>query len=233
MKNKKLPGFVTNRAAIAFFQTKVGRLASNWVLQGMLYMNPAEAALKLMTDVILTATFLALHGSTSEPLAWVTALVSAHTVNWIINGQPVALLFHLDWGRKDAARFIGYVEGLHRRLQGQGYIAGAASFGSLSTGKYGERSDIDIRLVLSREPLDRMRAVIFCFKERFRALLFLFPLDLYAFDLHELKRKMKADEVPVVFWDPENHIRTAYAQTLPFKVFQARFRREVLGEETE
>ena len=54
MKEKKLPSFVRNRAVYEFFQSKPGRLLTNWVLQGMLYMNRVEIIFKLLLDIVLT-----------------------------------------------------------------------------------------------------------------------------------------------------------------------------------
>lgn len=229
MKQKKLPGFVKNPLVFAFFQSKVGRIFSNWVLQGMLYMNPVEVAYKLGLDLVLTVLAWMLIAPESVA-GWIAVWLLAHTVNWVINCQPVALLFHLDWGKNDARHFITYIEGLEKRIQGRSYLAAAASFGSLSRGKYSDRSDIDIRVVMQDGILDRLRAANFCFWERLRAALAFFPLDLYAFDLDEMRSKMKSDEVPVVFWDPQGLLVGAYQETVAFPVFRDNFRLNILGE---
>lgn len=230
MKQKKLPGFVKNPLVFAFFQSKVGRIFSNWVLQGMLYMNPVEIAYKLGLDVVLTVIASLLVVRDSSITGWLAAWLLAHTLNWIINGQPVALLFHLDWGKNDARHFIGYIEGLEQRLQGHPYLAAAASFGSLSRGKYSDRSDIDIRVVMQNGILNRLRAANFCFWERLRAALALFPLDLYAFGLEEMRRKMRSDEAPVIFYDPEGLLAGSYPEAVAFPAFRDNFRRSILGE---
>lgn len=230
MKEKKLPSFVRNPAIYRFFQSKPGRLLSNWAMQGMLYMNPVEIIFKLFLDVVLTgAIWITVFGQ-NEPLYWLVSLLLAHTVNWIINCQPVALLMHLDWGRKDARRFIEYIEKLERRVRAKPFIAAAASFGSLSKGKYNEKSDIDIRFVLPDGALARLRLAGYCFSERLRAALHWFPLDLYAFDLDEMKRKMNEDEVPVIFRDPDGLIQEVYSETVDFDAFCSSFRANVLGE---
>ncbi len=232
MKQKKLPGFVKNPLAFAFFQSKVGRIFSNWVLQGMLIMNPVEVAYKLGLDGVLTVILWMLVISDPTAAGWMVAWLLAHTVNWVINCQPVALCFHLDWGKNDARHFISYIEGLEKRIQGRSYLAAAASFGSLSRGKYSDRSDIDIRVVMQGGILDRIRAANFCFWERLRAAFALFPLDLYAFDLEEMRRKMKPDEVPVIFWDPHNLLTRTYQETVAFPAFRDSFRRNILGQAT-
>ena len=230
MKEKKLPPFIRNPVLYDFFQSKPGRLLSNWVLQGMLYMNPVEVAYKLFLDVVMVALLWMVLPLEDEFAHLLTALLAAHTVNWVVNCQPIALLRHLDWGRNDATRFIEYIERMEQRLRGKSYLLAAASFGSLSKGKYKDTSDIDIRVVLGKGLFQRVRAANFCFLERARAAVNRFPLDLYAFDLEEMKRKMNDDEVPVVFMDPKGLIRSNYSETVRFEEFRNRFRREVLGE---
>lgn len=230
MKEKKLPSFIRNRAVYEFFQSKPGRLFTNWVLQGMLYMNRVEIIFKLLLDIVLTVIIWMAIFSQHEFVYWLASLFLAHTLNWIINCQPVALLMHLDWGRNNPRHFIEYVEGLERRIHGKSFIAAAASFGSLSKGKYGDKSDIDIRFVLKDHPLDRIALAGYCVFERMRAAINRFPLDLYAFDLEEMKRKMNVDEVPVIFFDPEGLIKQAYSETVVFNDFRSRFRADVLGE---
>ncbi|HFD79162.1 MAG TPA: nucleotidyltransferase domain-containing protein [Gammaproteobacteria bacterium] len=231
MKEKKLPSFVRNPLMYRFFQSRPGRILSNWVLQGMLYMNPVETGYKLFLDVVMAALIWLLVPIEDNGLRILFSLLVAHTINWLINCQPIALLRHLDWGENDASHFIEYIEGLERRIQGRSYLAAAASFGSLSKGKYSNTSDIDIRVVFADGLLNRLRAAHYCFMERFRAALHRFPLDLYAFDLEEMKSKMNEDEVPVVFTDPQHLIRNTYRETVPFEEFRLRFRKMVLGEE--
>jgi len=230
MKQKKLPSFIRNPWLVEFFQSKPGRVLSNWVLQGMLYMNPVEVAVKLGLDVLLTVLWWLLIGQQPSAMIWLAAWFLAHTTNWLINGQPVAMRRHLDWGRNDPRRFIDYIETLERRLQKQSCLAAAASFGSLSKGGYKDTSDIDLRVVMRPGLVNHLRAAIFCVVERLRAAINWFPLDLYAFDLEELLRKMSREEIPVIFYDPDGMLAQTYKERVSFPVFRADFRRRVLGE---
>jgi hypothetical protein len=230
MKEKKLPQYIRNRLLYSFFQTKIGRITSNWIAQGMLYMNPVEIVYKMVLDLLLTLAIQALIIRNPSIPGWLVAWLAAHTLNWIFNGQLIAMLRHLDWGRNDPVHFIRYIEGLEKRARGKSYLAGVASFGSLSRGGYKQTSDIDIRVLLAAGAVNHLRAAHFCFIERVRAALSLFPLDLYAFDLGELKTKMKPDEVPVIFADPHGMLKGAYGDTVPFTSFDATFRKTVLGE---
>jgi hypothetical protein len=230
MKRKKLPSFIKHPVLVEFFQTKMGRMVSSWLMQGMLYMNKTEIIYKLSLDVIFTFAWWFLAVTIPSVTGWLIAWFLAHTTNWVINGQPVAMCRHFDWGKNDPFRFISYIEKMERRIQNRPYLAAAASFGSLSKGMYKETSDIDIRVVLGKGIIGHIRAANYCFLERARAAASLFPLDLYAFELEEMKHKMNENEVPVIFSDPLGLISNAYRETVPFNVFRQRFRRDILGE---
>ena len=228
MKTKKLPDFVKNRWMFEFFQSRPGRLLSNWVLQGMLHMNPIEIFYKLGLDVIMTLVIVQFLLDPSVPIHWLYAWLIAHTWNWIFNCQPVALLMHMDIGKNNPRKFISYIEGLEKRIKQKSFLAASASYGSLSVGGYKPTSDIDIRVILKDGLFARLRAAHFCFVERFRAFLFAFPLDLYAFTLEELQQKMDPKEPPVVFCDPSGLLEKTYPKLVKFKDFQQYFRYEVL-----
>jgi hypothetical protein len=87
-----------------------------------------------------------------------------------------------------------------------------------------------MRFVLRGGLLQRLRLAGYCLIERLRAAIHGFPLDLYAFDLDEMQRKMNADEVPVIFYDPDSLIGQSYRESVVFNDFRARFRASVLGE---
>jgi hypothetical protein len=228
MKRKKLPGFIKNPLIFEFFQSRPGRILSNWVFQGMLYMNPIEILYKLALDIVMTLAIVQFLLDPSIPVQWIYAWLIAHTLNWIINGQPVALLMHIDIGKNNPRKFISYIEGLEKRIKGKPFLAASASYGSLSVGGYKPTSDIDIRVILKRGLVARLRAAHFCFIERFRAFVFAFPLDLYAFTLEEVQRKMNPKEPPIVFYDPSGLLKKTYPDLVEFEEFRQHFWDEVL-----
>lgn len=227
MKRKKLPSFVKNPLLIEIFQTRPGRVTSNWVLQGMLYMNPVEIVYKLFIDFTLTIFMLLLTEDFSLSGLFI-AVILAHTINWIINGQPVALLMHMDIGKNNALNFINYIEKLERRIGEKNYLAACASYGSLSLGNYKPTSDIDIRIIMKKDLWSKIRAANFCFWERFRAFLAFFPLDLYAFTIEEVQVKMHPKEPPVLFHDPSGILKKTYHELMDFHEFDKIFRENVL-----
>lgn len=224
MKEKKLPPWLKNPYLYRFFQSKTGRIFSNWVLQGMLYMNPIEITYKLALDVIMVWILLALAFAEVTIESIVISFIIAHTINWIINCQPIALVRHLDWGQNDPHKFIEHIEGLHKRIQGKSFLIASASYGSLSRGNYKPTSDIDIRVIMKPGFLNSLRAAHFCFIERVRAAWHRFPLDLYAFTLQEALGKMNPKEPPVIFYDPESALRNSYPEVVGFQEFRTNFR---------
>ena len=227
MKIKKLPGFIKNPIIIAIAQTRIGRIFTNWVLQGMLIMNPIEILYKLFVDVVLMLLLLVATQDFSMLNIIVMFLIS-HTINWIINGQPVALLMHIDIGKNNAENFISYIEKLENRIKNKDYLAACASYGSLSIGNYKPTSDIDIRAIMKPGLGNKIKAANFCFIERVRALLAFFPLDLYALTIDEVQIRMNPKEPPVVFHDPEDILKSTYKELISFEEFDKNFREVVL-----
>ena len=233
MKRKKLPSFISNPILIEIFQSRLGRVFTNWVLQGMLYMNPVEIFYKLVVDVVLTF-LIAFYVIQDMSLTCIgLSLFIAHTINWIINGQPVALLMHIDIGSNNAEYFISYIEKLEKRIKTKKYLAACASYGSLSIGNYNPRSDIDIRIIMKDDMWSKIRAANFCFIERIRAFLAWFPLDLYAFTLEEIPRKMSPKEPPVTFYDPTGILVKTYDELIDFESFRSNFRDVVLPKQVK
>lgn len=181
-------------------------------------MNRYELLYKLLLDAFLTiciGSFVPFSG----PGFWLLAWLLAHTFNAIFNFQPIAVMRHMGLGETDPKDFIDYVSKLHERINGKAFLQGAASYGSLSRGMFKKTTDLDIRFLMVPGVINGIRSSNFAFVERVRALLHRFPLDLYAFTLPELLSKMRRDEIPVVFYDPDGLIRESYKEVLSFQTF--------------
>ena len=81
MKRKKLPAFISNPVLIEIFQTRPGRVFTNWVLQGMLYMNPIEVIYKLLLDLALMSVILFYLMPDFGSVSIMLAFLIAHTIN--------------------------------------------------------------------------------------------------------------------------------------------------------
>jgi hypothetical protein len=224
MKKKKLPGWIQNVHLAGLLQSVPGVLLSYWLFQGMLYMGSRERIFKVLVDILLTVLFW------SFGVSLLMAIILAHTVNMFINGHFFAMLSHIGVGAIEPADFIGYVERLHGRIQRQRFLLGAAAYGSLSKNLFRATSDIDLRVFPGKGSLSWPKAVFWVFRERFRALINSFPLDVYSFDFDSIDAKMKADEPPIIFFDPQGNIAGKYRNHVQFGDFLHDFKATHLHE---
>ena len=76
-------------------RSKWSALTIHWVFQGLLNMDRTERLFKLGADIVLTLVFWAiLRLLMVEYGAVLLALVIAHSVNFIFNGQAPSILLH-------------------------------------------------------------------------------------------------------------------------------------------
>ncbi len=190
-------------------------------------MNPVEIAYKIILDIVMAGLIWVIFFNVATPWNIIIVLAIAHTINWLLNCQPVALMWHLDWGRNNPHDFITHIEGLHERLGNQSYLQASAAYGSLSIGNYKPTSDIDIRVIMRPGIINQLRAANFCFLERVRAAWHRFPLDLYAFTLGEVLRKMNPKEPPILFYDPDGILLKSYPKTVKFEEFTREFHKRL------
>lgn len=178
---------------------------SSYLFQGVVYMDTSERLFKGGTDVVLAALYyLATPRHSDRKRRVVSAILFAHTVNYLLNGQICALLKKFDLLTTSTAQFDYWVQLLRRRTQSHPSIAGAAAFGSLSRGTLDTTSDLDVRIVRRSGPVHGLRAccVVACL--RLRALIGRFPLDIYVLDSPEPLADLRSDESPIVLADEAN-----------------------------
>jgi predicted nucleotidyltransferase len=179
-------------------ETLPGKIASHWAFQGTLNMDRTERAFKLGLDMLATLSMFpifALRLSTRS--AAIAAFLIAHTLNVVLNGQLMVLRkFHREGG-PSTDQLHGYLAGLGLRLGRRQSVAAVWAYGSLSRGALHAGSDLDVAVLRRsgvRNGLDACIAVAF---ERFRALYFRTPLDIYVWDSPARSARMRADEIPV------------------------------------
>lgn len=228
MKKKEvsLPYNWRTRWLVAFLQSRFGVLLSNWIFQGMRYMNRYEVLHRLVLE---TGSILVVYLAGSRLLllppakAALAALLLAHTIFWLFNGHFFVLMRYLTERHNDPQQFLRFIEGLHARVEGRDFLLAVVGFGSLSRNAFNPSSDFDVRFLMKRGFLNRVRAFNLCARERARAFVQGFPLDIYVFDPEEISRKIRGDEPPIVFWDPEGIFRRQQDH-IEFEVFRASFR---------
>jgi len=175
---------------------------SSWLFQGILYMDRTEKYFKLGLDVLmgLGLYFLGFR-LVGHTLSIVVSMGFAHTMNWVFNGQVCVLLKDLGWLRK-GSQVNMYLEDLERRIRSERSILAAATYGSLARDELSDTSDLDIRVLRSKGLSNGLRACLFVLRERSRAFLKAFPLDIYVIDDSSLATcRMRED--PIIIWDPK------------------------------
>jgi hypothetical protein len=224
-KNVTLPLNIKNELLTSFLQSRPGVLISNWLCQGMVYMNRYERLHRLILEaaLILIVFWIAVH-LMGNFKAIIVAVLIAHTFFWIFNGHFYVLVRYLAERQNDPAQFIAYIEGINQRVQGKEFLLAAVAFGSLAKDKFSASSDFDVRFLRRQGWGNAIRAFNFCALERARAFLYAFPLDIYVFEVEELSHKIKADEPPVVMLDPEGIFESG--KRVPFTDFRDIFHKK-------
>lgn len=193
-------------------------IISAWIFQGMLYMNWRELTLKIIIDLILVVIL-----SMILPI-WLAFLI-AHTLNYMFNGQCIAVYNHMG-GKGKAMDFLIGIEKMKNRIEAVPYIDSAIAYGSLSRGCYKPTSDIDIRIAPINGELNWWRTCIWAVKERIIAFLNGFPLDMYVFTVEHTTKVMKTDEKPIVIKGDDMKINKYYNAIIQYNDFVDIFKKE-------
>ncbi|MFC1808878.1 nucleotidyltransferase domain-containing protein [Candidatus Omnitrophota bacterium] len=206
VKKKKIVFSKIPSWANAFLSTKPLIILSNWVLQGMRYMNWRERVYRICTELLVVG-FLFFAG-----LSLVVSIVVAHTLFWLLNGHIFVLLRYIVNISFDQKAFWKYAEQINRRMKKRTYIAACAAFGSISRDTFSVTSDYDVRIIRKQGLLSSVRAFNACAYERLLAFLSGFPIDIYVFDPGDLDEKIDSSENPVIMCDPQGILKKKYGQ---------------------
>jgi predicted nucleotidyltransferase len=185
------------------FRFKIVIILTNWLFQGILYADKTEKAFKVLLDLILTMFLYSFLISLSNIyLDLIVSLIMSHTILFLLNGQLFVLARNFDIVYNDPQRIIDYANELKNRASYEKSISCLVLYGSLVRGEIKPTSDLDVRVIRKSGVLNGFRACMFGLKERSRALFLKFPLDMYVIDSPKSLLKMRADEIPVVLYDP-------------------------------
>ena len=177
--------------------------------QGMHYMNGVERAHRLLIEsVLVTIVWAGLPRQWPISFTILLSLALAHGINLVVNGHLFSLFKHdLYWFGfyKKWDDFSGYVEGIQHRLATHpcAGLQTAEIYGSLTRGKFGPDSDLDIRFIAKPGVWNAFIVCNRVWAERIHALLTGFPIDIYMFrDQNETAKKMNLKkEKPLVVYD--------------------------------
>jgi hypothetical protein len=197
MKTETVGGYakVKWRAMRQLLCHPIVAVATHWAFQSLLYMDPTERLFKLTLDAMLT-----LAGSTllsawlPRQIAWPTAFIVAHTLNFLFNGHLWGVLKHYGLVSYTPEVFRIYVKALGRRAQLEPAIQYVVICGSLSRQQWSASSDLDARIIRNPGFINGLRACWFLLRERSRALVARFPLDVYVLDDEVRLQQLNVEE---------------------------------------
>lgn len=176
---------------------------SSWLFQGVLYMDTTERDLKLLLDVLIfLPLFFVFNHYFSNVFTGFIAIVIAHTINWVFNGQIFVLLKNLKLVSTSHKLFVEYLNDIKRKVENEDSITAVAAFGSLSREELKKTSDLDIRIIRKPGIMNGIKACVFVLKERTESFFRGFPLDIYVLDNFNLIHKHIQNENPILIYDP-------------------------------
>ena len=182
-------------------KTRVGVILSNWLFQGMRYMNAYELLVKLGFTGIFAFAYLALPCVILDWQNALFAILVAHTANWVLNGHLFVLMRYVYPVPKSERDFEDYLGHLRLRAKKAPYVEAAAIYGSYCRGQLHQYSDLDVRVIVSKGIVCGFLGALFCVRERFLALLATFPLDIYCSIETAGLNRLRLDESPVILFD--------------------------------
>lgn len=182
------------------FRFRLVAILLNWVFQGLLYADNTERAFKICLDFVLAVIAFMYLPNLKINIHLIDAFLISHTFCWLFNGQLFALLKNFNMVYNSPQRIIDYADGIKRRASKEKSINCVAVYGSLTRGEMSPQSDLDIRIIRMPGIINGIRACLFGFSERSRALINRFPLDLYVIDNKSHLLKMRKDETPIILY---------------------------------
>jgi predicted nucleotidyltransferase len=214
-------------------ESKTGVLLSNYIFQGILYMEKTEFLFKICFELIVFVFLFLLFATliTTTAYSFVLALVLAHTCNWLFNGHLFVLGRYLGFTRNSPVRFIDYPEGIRQRLSKRTSIQAVAFFGSLSRNGFSTNSDLDVRVVSEVNGRSNFAACFWTFLERSVALFNKYPLDVYVISKKESLLKLREDEYPVVLFDKTGYFASFYGTFREYSDFRKDFLKKYVAQE--
>ncbi|QIO24110.1 nucleotidyltransferase domain-containing protein [Haloarcula sp. JP-L23] len=141
--------------------------------------------------------------------ATIKAVSISHLLNFVFNGHLwVFFRHHVRSERINNSYddFVAWMNRLEHLGKTSDSIAAVAVYGSYSREQLGEESDLDIRVIRYPGTVNAIASSALVCRERARASLSVFPLDIYLLDSPESLQRLRDDEVPEVLVDKENWI---------------------------
>ena len=176
-------------------------IASNWIFQGIFYMDRTERAFRIFVELILISLVgVLLSFVLNLAVTFLFAILLIHTMNWMLNGQFFALFKKFGWVHTRKEDFEIFCKLISRNAMRKVSLDSVLAYGSLTRASLDVTSDIDIRIIRKKGSANAISACIFVMQLRIIAFVKKFPLDIYVFDDIESLRRMK-ENVPVKLYE--------------------------------
>ncbi len=194
-------------------------LAVNWLSQGMRGMQRRELSFRLLLEALMALSLgwpLARTGTGVAPVLGL-ALFTAHTLNFLCNGQFWVCMRYASFWRRDPAVLDAFLARTAARLRRCDWLEEAFCIGSQGAGRGtpNGRSDIDLRLVFPPGPGNWLRTNLLLVALRWRAFIARVPLDLYAYDDLSALDRFRPDEPLLLLCDRRGRLaRAAHGRDL-------------------
>jgi len=194
-----------------FLSSRWLALCIHWTFQGVVNMDRTERLFKLGTDLIIALPlWFGFRIVMAEYMAVPLAVLAAHTVNFIFNGHTPIVLLHYGVRKYDRSALFQYVECLRQRLSKESSILAAGIWGGIARGEKEGYPDLDLRVFRKQGIRNGVSACWFMVRERTHALFSGFPLDAFLSDGWRHISRLRADEMPVLLYDPSGFMRKRY-----------------------
>lgn len=205
MKHKDTSGISSKKWIQIFLSSPIVLIVSNWLLQGMRYMEPGELTLKIVLTLIPSLLiFFLISYAKGSIILWQVVLVLflVHTFNWVFNGQIFVLARYLPFNCKmTIEKMDSFIREIHTMSSEMNSLEAVLIFGSLSRGEITSTSDLDVRIMRRKGVIKALKAYMLAVKLRAKAFIRRFPLDIYTFGDMSYLRRSREDEPPVVIID--------------------------------
>jgi len=162
-------------------------IASNWLFQGMTGMDRTEFVFRYVVETLLGCCIFAV------TFEIIPTFFIAHTLNWIFFGQIPVLIKNIGYGGADKTAVKDYAYQLKYRASREKSIKKTIVIGSMARSELSNTSDLDVWLMRKSGIVNGILACKFAAKERIKAFVANFPLD-----IHVLDNPRKSKEKPKV-----------------------------------
>lgn len=201
---EKIERIKAAKKAVPGGRPKFKNLIKNWLHQGFTYMDRGEQGFKLFTEILeflLVGIVLnmLLRNQTTIVLILLYSFIIVHTFNWITNNLFWSVIMFSFPGIKNPGpvKTNDYLNSMSKRLKTSRCISGMLIYGSMTRGKWHNRSDIDMRLLRKNGVMNFLYAGLVMMRERFIAFIYMQPIDIFLADDIDFLLKMRNDESPI------------------------------------